>query len=116
MDQLTLDLIEAIEVLADAAGHPVLPTQVVQDGATHAKRAIRRQSGTAFRIDDSLTGYLDRNGRDYATSSIGKHNALAVPSVYVVDASGEIVFDFVNADYRIRLPADELQAAATGAI
>lgn len=68
--------------------------------------------GTAFRIDEGLTDYLEQRDRDYAGSSIGKHNALAVPAVYVVDRSGEIVFDFVNPDYKIRLSAEELLAAA----
>jgi len=68
--------------------------------------------GTAFRIDKGLTDYLEQKNRDYAGSSIGKHNALAVPAVYVVDRSGEIVFDFVNPDYKIRLSAKELLAAA----
>ena len=68
--------------------------------------------GTAYRIDKGLTDYLEQKDRDYAGSSIGKHNALAVPAVYVVDRSGEIVFDFVNPDHKIRLPAEELLAAA----
>ena len=72
--------------------------------------------GTAFRTDMGLTDYLERNGRDYVGSSIGKHNALAVPAVYVIDRSGEIVFDFVNADYKIRLPADDLLIAARAAL
>ncbi len=68
--------------------------------------------GTAFRTDKGLTDYLEQKDRDYAGSSIGKHNALAVPAIYVVDRSGEIVFDFVNPDYKIRLSAEELLAAA----
>lgn len=72
--------------------------------------------GTAFRTDKRLTDYLDKKGRDVAGSSIGKHNALAVPAVYVIDKAGNIVYDFVNADYKIRLPADELLAAAKAAL
>ena len=67
--------------------------------------------GTAFRIDEGQIERLERKGRDYAGSSIGKHNALTVPAVYVVDRSGEIVFDFVNPDYKIRLSAEDLLAA-----
>jgi peroxiredoxin len=68
--------------------------------------------GTAYRTDKGLTDYLEQEDRDYEGSSIGKHNALAVPAVYVVDRSGEIIFDFVNPDYSIRLPAEDLLAAA----
>ncbi len=77
-----------------------------------AEIAAARALGTAFRTDERLTDYLDRKNHDYSGSSIGKHNALAVPAVYVIDTSGTIVFDFVNADYKVRLPADELVAAA----
>jgi peroxiredoxin len=69
--------------------------------------------GTAFRIDDGQIGRLEKKNRDYQGSSIGKHNALAVPSVYVIDRSGEIVYDFVNPNYKIRLPAEDLLAVAS---
>jgi peroxiredoxin len=72
--------------------------------------------GTAFRTDKGLTDYLDKKGQDVAGSSIGMHNALAVPAVYVINKSGDIVYDFVNADYKIRLPADELLSAAKAAL
>lgn len=81
---------------------------ILSDADTQAARAL----GTAFRIDSGLTDYLDRKGRDYSGTSIGQHNALAVPAVYVINTDGEIVFDFVNADYKVRLPADELLAEA----
>jgi len=68
--------------------------------------------GTAFQAPDALVDYLEKNGRDLSGSSIANHGALAVPSVYVIDASGLIVFDYVNADYKVRLPADEVLAAA----
>ena len=72
--------------------------------------------GTAFRTDKGLTDYLERKGRDYDGSSIGMHNALAVPAVYVIDRSGEIVFDFVEPNYKVRLSAEELLSAAKAAL
>ncbi len=83
---------------------------ILSDAELNAAMAL----GTAFRADKRLTDYLDQKGRDYQGSSIGKHNALAVPAVYVIDLSGNIVFDFVNDDYKIRLSADDLLAAADG--
>ena len=68
--------------------------------------------GTAFRTDKGLTDYLEGKNRDYAGSSIGMHNALAVPAVYMIDSDGDIVYDFVNPDYKIRLPADEMLETA----
>lgn len=81
---------------------------ILSDADTEAARAF----GTAFRTDKRLTDYLDGKQHDYRNSSIAKHGALAVPAVYVVNSAGDIVYDFVNADYKIRLPADELLAVA----
>ena len=96
------------ETQEDIAG---LNYTILSDSDIAAARAL----GTAFRIDAGVTDYLDRKDHDYSGSSIGKHNALAVPSVFVVDASGQIVYDFVNANYKIRISADDLLAAATRA-
>ena len=85
---------------------------IMSDADINAAKAL----GTAFRTDKRLTEYMDKKGRDYQGSSIGKHNALAVPAVYVVNKSGLIVFDFVEPDYKIRLPADELLSAAKAAL
>lgn len=84
---------------------------ILSDAEIRAARAL----GTAFRTDKGLTNFLDGKGRDYSRGSIGKHNALAVPAVYVINRSGDIVYDFVEADYKIRLPADELLSAAKAA-
>ncbi len=96
------------ETQEDIAG---LDYTILSDAEISAARAL----GTAFRTDKGLTDYLDRKDYDYSGSSIGKHNALAVPAVYVVDQSGQIVFDFVNADYKIRISAEDLLAAAMSA-
>ncbi|MCH8301674.1 MAG: AhpC/TSA family protein [Proteobacteria bacterium] len=85
---------------------------ILSDADMNAAMAL----GTAFRTDKGLTDYLEKKGRDVAGSSIGKHNALAVPAVYVIDRSGKIVFDFVQPDYKIRLSADDLLSAAKAAL
>jgi peroxiredoxin len=71
--------------------------------------------GTAFMAADKLVAWLNRTGKDYEDSSIANHGALAVPSVYVIDSAGMIVFDYVNANYKVRLSADDLLAAANQA-
>ncbi len=68
--------------------------------------------GTAFKVSQELFNYLDGYGKDYAGSSIANHGALAIPAVYMIDTAGNIVFDFVNANYKIRLSVDDLLAAA----
>ena len=72
--------------------------------------------GTAFRTGQGMNDYLERKNYEYTDSSIGQHNALSVPFVYVVDKNGKIVYDFVEADYKVRLPADELLAIAKAAL
>ncbi|NOX68535.1 MAG: AhpC/TSA family protein [Gammaproteobacteria bacterium] len=98
-----------LETQEDIAG---LDYTILSDADISAARAL----GTAFRIDKRVTGYLDRVKNDYSGSSIGIHNALAVPAVYVIDRSGMIVYDFVNPNYKIRLSADDLLAAAKDAV
>lgn len=96
------------ETQEDIAG---LDYRILSDADIHAARAL----GTAFRIDKDMKGRFDERGRDYAGSSIDKYDALAVPAVYVIDRTGNIVFDFVEPDYKVRLPADKLLAAARAA-
>lgn len=85
---------------------------ILSDAEIRAARAL----GTAFRTNKGLTDFLDGKGSDYSKGSIGKHNALAVPAVYVINRSGDIVYDFVEADYKVRLPAEELLSAAKAAL
>jgi peroxiredoxin len=68
--------------------------------------------GTAFMATDALVAWLDNTDKDYDDSSIAKYGALAVPSVYLIDTDGMIVFDYANANYKVRLEAQELLAAA----
>ncbi len=81
---------------------------ILSDADINAARAL----GTAFTVPNRITEYLDEKGRDYEESSMARHRALAVPAVVLVDASGEIRFFYANADYKVRLSADELKAAA----
>ena len=85
---------------------------ILSDADINAAKAL----GTAFRIDKGMKQRFDERGRDYAESSIDKYDALAVPAVYVIDRSGMIVYDFVEADYKVRLPADELLSVAKAAL
>ena len=81
---------------------------ILSDADLNAASAL----GTAFRRPDALVNNLEEKGKDYAGSSIDNHSALAVPAVYIIDKDGLIVFDYVNANYKVRLPADEVLAAA----
>jgi peroxiredoxin len=97
------------ETQDDIAG---LDYTILSDAEINAARAL----GTAFRTDERMTDYLDEKGREYSGTSIGKHNALAVPAVYVIDRTGMIVYDFVTPDYKIRISADDLLVAVDAAM
>ena len=85
---------------------------ILSDAEINAARAL----GTAFRTDEGMTDYLDKKGREYSGTSIGKHNALAVPAVYVIDKTGMIVYDFVTPDYKVRISAEDLLVAVNAAM
>lgn len=60
--------------------------------------------GIAFKAPDKYTGML-------AKTSGGFNNGfLPVPSVFIVDTSGKIQFEYVNPDYKTRLSAGLLLA------
>lgn len=72
--------------------------------------------GIAFEAPQMAIDRRVQKGDDIAESSMLKHGALPVPAVYAIDQSGVIRFDFVEADYKVRLPADELLAVAQGLV
>jgi peroxiredoxin len=51
-------------------------------------------------------------GQDVEGSSMLKKGVLPVPSVFAVSRDGVIAFAYSNADYKIRVPANELLAVA----
>ena len=85
-----------------------LDYQIYSDANAEAAIALR----TAFKTTEGMTDWLEEKGHDYADSSIGRHGILGVPAVYAIDQSGLIRFDFVEANYKVRLPAEELLAVA----
>lgn len=68
--------------------------------------------GIAFKASQKLIDGRHRKGQDIAGSSMLNHGVLPVPAVFAVDLSGNIQFAYTNADYKVRLPADELLAVA----
>jgi len=68
--------------------------------------------GLAFKTSDRTVDRFVEKGQDIADSSMMQHGVLPVPAVYAIDTSGMIRFDFVEPDYKVRLPSDELLAVA----
>ena len=68
--------------------------------------------GIAFKASDRTINRRDEKGDDIDGSSMRRHGVLPVPAVFAVDRDGVIRFAYTNADYSVRLPADELLAVA----
>ena len=85
-----------------------LDYEILSDAELHAAHAF----GTAFTVSGRLINRRNEKGDDIERSSIDQFKALAVPSVALIDASGEIRYFYANPDYKVRLSVDELKREA----
>ena len=81
---------------------------ILSDANAQASIAL----GIAFKAGQRTIDYVNKNGDGYRKSSMERHGILPVPAVFAIGRDGVIAFTFVNPDYKSRLPADELLAAA----
>jgi len=98
-----------METQQDIAG---LDYQILSDADAQAAIAL----GIAFKASQKVFEYRRSKGNDIVDSSMAKHGVLPVPSVFAVDTDGIIAFAYSNADYKIRLPADELLTVVKGMV
>ena len=68
--------------------------------------------GIAFRAADSTIERRRKKGQDIDESSMDRHGVLPVPSVFAIDTDGVIRYAYSNADYKVRVPADDLLEVA----
>ncbi len=68
--------------------------------------------GVAFKINDSTIERRNMKGDDIEDSSMTMHGSLPVPAIFAIGTDGIISFAYVNADYKVRLPADDVLQAA----
>lgn len=66
----------------------------------------------AYHLDDAAYARQLVWGVDLEKTTGSKEHALPVPSVFIIDSSGVIRFEYSNPDYSVRLAADELWKAA----
>ncbi len=95
------------ETQQDIAG---LGYQILSDADAQAAIAF----GIAFKAPQMAIDRRAEKGDDIIESSMAIHGVLPVPSVFAVGKDGIIAFAYSNADYKVRLPADELLAVAKG--
>ena len=66
----------------------------------------------AFRLDDATIAKMKGFGVDLDSTTGEPLHELPVPSVFIIDRTGTIRYVYSNPDYKIRLGADALWAAA----
>lgn len=99
------------ELLRSSLKEPHPGYTLLSDAKMNAARAM----GIAFRVDDDTYEKYKGYGIDLEQASGAKHHELPVPAVFIIDRSGIIRFVYANADYKVRLKADELLAASRDA-
>jgi peroxiredoxin len=93
------------ETQDDIAG---LDYTILSDADAQAAIAL----GIAFKASQGTIDGRKAKNQDIDGSSMLQRGVLPVPAVFAIDRQGEIQFAYTNADYKVRLPADELLAAA----
>lgn len=68
--------------------------------------------GIAFTVDNEYVNKLKSYNMDLEGSSGEKHHILPVPSVFLIDETGRIKFEYINPDYKVRLSGKLLLEAA----
>jgi len=76
-----------------------IPFPVFSDSDLNAAKAF----GLAFQVDNGTVNKYKHFGIDLESASGRDHHALPIPAVYIVDASGNIVFAHSDPDYKNRL-------------
>jgi peroxiredoxin len=67
--------------------------------------------GIAFQAAEQTIRRRREKGQDIGDSSMERHGVLPVPAVFVIGTDGTIRYTFVEANYKVRLPAADLLAA-----
>ena len=94
------------ETQDDIAG---LDYTILSDANAQAAIAL----GIAFKASDkTIQRRLDK-GQDIEYSSMELHGVLPVPAVFAINSDGVITYAYANADYKVRVSAEELVAEAT---
>lgn len=81
---------------------------ILSDSSMAAAQAF----GVAYRLDDATLKKMKSFGVDLDATQGTSNHELPVPSVFIVDRGGVVRFRHFDADYRVRLDAASVLAAA----
>ena len=100
------------EKLGESIGKHKLDYTLISDSRMEAARAL----GIAFQVDDATLARYHEYGIDLEADSGETHHQLPVPAAFVVDTQSVVRFAYINPDYKIRVDAEVLLAAARAAM
>lgn len=86
--------------------------QLFSDSSVLAAQAL----GLAFVVDKNTIQRYKKYNIDLEEASGRSHHILPVPAAFIVDASGVVAFSYVNPNYKLRIDAEVLLAAARSAL
>lgn len=96
------------EKLSDTSQKDKLSYELLSDSDAIASRAF----GIAFKVTETNRLMMKTVGIDIEKASGNAAHILPVPSVFVVNKAGTIVFSYVNPNYKIRLSSEVVLSAA----
>ena len=70
-----------------------------------------KKFGIAFKVEDSYAEKLKAWNIDLKEASGEDHQILPVPSVFIADPTGKILFVYTNVDYTVRIDNEALLEA-----
>lgn len=77
--------------------------KIKYDLYSDSKANAVKEFGIAFKVDDDYINNLKSYNIDIEKSSGENHHILPVPSVFVTDDKGKIVFEYINPNYKERI-------------
>jgi peroxiredoxin len=115
MGELTKLGYQLIAVSSDQPKELIVTTQkqaleysLFSDSSAEASKAF----GIAFRVSDEENKKYRGYGIDLDKASGNSQHVLPVPAVFILSTDGEIQFEYINPNYKVRLRKEILLAAA----
>jgi len=103
---------DSVESLARSLEEKDIQYTLLSDNDLVAAKAY----GVAFKVDPATVARYLEHGIDLEKESGRTHQMLPVPAVFIVGVDGEIKFEYVNPNYRVRVDPDLLTVAARTAL
>jgi peroxiredoxin len=84
--------------------------EIAIDILSDAGNKVAEQMGLVFELPQALRPIYEKFGTDLIAYNGDDSFKLPVPATYIIGQDGVIVYDFVNADYTVRLEPSEIVA------